>query len=342
MEWAMRLLVTGGAGFIGSNFVRARVAAGDEIVVLDKLTYAGHRENLAGVEEEIAFVCGDICDERVVRELVAGAPDAIVHFAAESHVDRSLMDASAFERTNVDGTRTLLEAAAARGGMRFCHVSTDEVYGPADVGCEFAEDAPLNPTSPYAVTKADADRLVQESARSGACDAVIVRCTNVYGPYQFPEKLIPLFAMRAIAGEDVPLYGDGLQERDWMHVNDCCSAVSAVLVEGRSGEAYNAATRKLTCNRDVALRILGEFERPESSIRPVADRPRHDVRYCLDTSKIERELGWRPSIEFEEGLRGALRWYRDNPDWIEAVAGPVFETYYRELLQWREAGEGNA
>jgi len=338
----MKLLVTGGAGFIGSSFVRARVAAGDEVAVLDKLTYAGHRENLAGIEEEISFVHGDVCEATVVRELVAGGPDAIAHFAAESHVDRSIMDASAFERTNVEGTRVLLEAAADRGGVRFCHVSTDEVYGPAAESESFDEEAPFRPTSPYAATKAEADRLVRDVARARSLDAVVVRCGNVYGPYQYPEKLIPLFTMRALAGRDLPLYGDGSQERDWLHVRDCCEAVSAVLASGRAGEAYNVATGTLTPNRDVALRILAEVGASASLVHTVADRPRHDVRYRLDTSKVSRELGWKPTVVLEEGLRETVRWYRDNRAWIDAVTGPGFDAYYRALRESRGDGRGSA
>jgi len=324
-----RLLVTGGCGFIGSNFVRHVLATDPRARVtnLDALTYAGNPENLADLADDprYRFVRGDVADGPAVRALAAEGFDAIVHFAAESHVDRSIGDALPFLRTNVVGTQCLLDAARAAGTPRFVHVSTDEVYGtlgPDDP--PFTESTPLAPNSPYAASKAASDLLVRAACHTHGIDAVVTRCSNNYGPYQFPEKLIPLFITNALADVPLPVYGDGRQVRDWIHVLDHCRGIDAALRRGRAGAVYNFGGRAERYNLDVTRLVLGLTGRPETLIRHVADRPGHDRRYAVECALAERELGWRPTVAFEAGLAETVAWYRGNARWVERVKSGAY------------------
>ncbi|MEY3142730.1 MAG: hypothetical protein RLY21_1223 [Planctomycetota bacterium] len=335
--------MTGGAGFIGSNLVRHLNAAVDgPVVTLDKLTYAGHRENLAGLAhpERHTFVHADICDrERCLAVLAEHRVCAILHLAAESHVDRSIMGAEEFVQTNIVGTQRLLEAARAhwqslpddaRARFRFVHVSTDEVYGslaPADA--PFTEESPIRPNSPYAASKAAADHLVRAAHRTHGLPVVVTNCSNNYGPRQMPEKLIPVVIERALAGKSIPIYGDGEQVRDWIHVDDHCRALVRVLEAGRTGEVYNIGgdCEKTNLALVRALCAVLDRERPRADgasyagqIVHVADRPGHDRRYAISSAKIARELGWRPTAAFEQGLADTVRWYLANGAWLEAVS----------------------
>jgi len=327
----VKLLVTGGAGFIGANFARRRVAAGDEVVVLDKLTYAGHLENLDGVLDDLRFVQGDICDPGVVGSVVTGDLDAVVNFAAESHVDRSIQGAGVFVQTNVVGVQVLLDAVRRADSGVFCQVSTDEVYGSAPDGVVFDEGAALEPSSPYSASKAAADLLCMGYHRTHGTPVVITRCTNNYGPRQFPEKLIPLFLLRAVADEELPLYGDGLNERDWLYVDDHCAALDRVIEAGRPGRVYNIAADHPVTNREIVQRLLTALDRPWDLVCLVADRPAHDRRYAIDASRIRDELGWAPSVDLEEGLARTVRWYAERREWMESVTGPEFEVYCQTL-----------
>ncbi len=323
----MRLLVTGGAGFIGSTFVR-RVLLGEEpglrgaeVVVLDKLTYAGNEASLAPVaaDPRYRFVQGDVCDGRLVCDVLAGM-DAVVHFAAESHVDRSISGADPFVVTNVVGTSVLLQAALETGVDRFVHVSTDEVYGSIEVG-SWPESHPLEPNSPYAASKASSDLLARAYARTYGLDVRITRCSNNYGPYQFPEKVIPLFVTNLLDGLDVPLYGDGRNVRDWLHVDDHCRAVALVLERGRAGAVYNIGGGTELTNIELTQRLLSAVGADWSRVQPVEDRMAHDRRYSLDWTKIARELGYAPAVGFEAGLAATVRWYADNRAWWEPLKG---------------------
>ena len=335
----MKLLVTGGAGFIGSNFIRHILSRrGFQVVNFDLLTYAGNLQNLAGLQagDNYRFIRGDIAS----REQVAGALDpgidAIVHFAAESHVDRSILDASAFVRTNVLGTQNLLETARREGISRFIQVSTDEVYGSLPSGGKFTEDSPLAPNSPYAASKAAADLLARAYHRTYGLAVVTTRCGNNYGPHQFPEKLIPLMVSNALDDEPLPLYGDGLYTRDWIHVLDHCGALEAILLEGRDGAVYNIGADGERTNLEVARRILGILGKSEDLISFVADRPAHDRRYAVDSSRLRLELGWSPRIRFEEGLDETVRWYRDHPQWVDGVRSGDYRLYYRKVYGNRD------
>ena len=318
----MNLLVTGGAGFIGATFTRRRRAhrPHDRIVVLDALTYAGTRDNLAGVPD-VSFVHGDVCDGPLVaRVLAEHRIDHVVHLAAESHVDRSIVAPDAFVRTNVLGTATLLRAARDAGVHRFVQVSTDEVYGElADDDAPWREDAPLAPRSPYAASKAAADHLVGAFFTTYGLATVITRCTNNYGPHQLPEKLIPLCTLAALHNNPLPLYGDGRQVRDWIHVDDHCDALERVLDGGRPGEIYHVAGDDGRDNLAVARAILAATGRPEALLTHVPDRPGHDRRYALDASKIARELGFTPRRRFAEALPETVAWYRAHGPWCEAA-----------------------
>ncbi|MDQ3887388.1 MAG: dTDP-glucose 4,6-dehydratase [Actinomycetota bacterium] len=321
----MRLLVTGGAGFIGSTFVRRVLRgaepalAGADVVVLDKLTYAGNEANLAPVctDPRYRFVKGDITDGELVREVMAGT-DAVVHFAAESHVDRSILGADPFVVTNVVGTQVLLQAALEVGVERFIHVSTDEVYGSINTG-SWAETHPLAPNSPYSASKASADLLACAYARTHGMDVRITRCSNNYGPYQYPEKVIPLFVTNLLDGLRVPLYGDGLNVRDWLHVEDHCRGIALVLHGGRAGEIYHIGGGTELTNRELTARLLDALGADWSRVRLVEDRKAHDRRYSLNWSKISRELGYRPQVGFEDGLAATVRWYAENRDWWEPL-----------------------
>ena len=324
-----RILVTGGCGFIGANFVRFQLETYPDVAItnLDALTYAGNPDNLAGLEAEprYRFVLGDVADRSFVFDLLAEGFDAVVHFAAESHVDRSIDDATPFLRTNVVGTQCLLDAARAAGTPRFVHVSTDEVYGTlAPDDPPFTERTPLAPNSPYAASKAGADLLVRAAHHTHGMDIVITRCSNNYGPYQFPEKLIPLFITNALADRPLPVYGDGRQVRDWIHVSDHCRGVDAALRRGRPGAVYNFGGRCERFNLDVTRAVLALTGKPETLIRHVTDRPGHDRRYAVDCSLAEAELGWRPLVPFETGLAETVAWYRDHPEWVERIRSGAY------------------
>jgi dTDP-glucose 4,6-dehydratase len=349
----MRLLVTGGAGFIGSTFVRRRLAAApdDHLTVIDKLTYAGNPANLAGLDtapatrDRYRFVRGDIADGPVVDELAADV-DAIVNFAAESHVDRSILEPTAFLRTGVLGVHALLEAArrqheARDGAFRLLQVSTDEVYGPVPTGLS-REDDPLRPSSPYSAAKAAGEHLVMAYRETFGLDVVITRGANTYGPHQYPEKLIPLFITNAIDDQPLPLYGDGMQRRDWLHVDDHADAVATVLDRGVPGMAYNVSGEGVERpNREVTRLVLEELGKPWSLVRSVPDRPGHDRRYALDGSRLQA-LGWASRVPFEEGLRATVRWYRDHQDWWRAIKDAGFDEYYQRQYQWRLEGSAPA
>jgi dTDP-glucose 4,6-dehydratase len=321
------LLVTGGAGFIGSNFVRL-VAGRRPVVVLDKLTYAGNLENLAGVEH--LFVKGDVAEPSDVRRAfdAAKGPVSVVHFAAETHVDRSIEDGFPFLRTNVLGTQVLLDVARERSAGRFLHVSTDEVYGPLAPGVFAAEDAPLFPTNPYSASKAGSDHLALAAHRTHGLPVIVTRGSNNYGPYQFPEKFVPLMIANAREGRPLPIYGDGLYERDWIHVTDHCEGILAALERGRPGEVYNLAGSCHRKNLDVAKLILRTLGKPESLLRHVKDRPGHDRRYGPDPAKAARELGWTPRARFEEAMAETIRWYDGNGPWLDRVRSGEYMGYY--------------
>jgi dTDP-glucose 4,6-dehydratase len=324
----MRLLVTGGAGFIGSNFVRHRLAAhpDDAVVVLDKLTYAGRRENLDGLpDERLEFVEGDISDRDAVASAINGC-DAVVNFAAESHVDRSITSPGEFITTDVFGAFVLVEAAR-EAGIRHLQVSTDEVYGSIEDG-SFTEDSPIDPSSPYSASKAGGDLLVLAFQRTYGADALICRSSNNYGPYQYPEKLIPLCILNALAGDPLPVYGDGLQVRNWLFVEDNCAAIDAVLERGEAGEVYNAAGPDELPNIEVVRAILELTDQDGSLIEYVSDRPGHDRRYSLATSEKLRALGWEPAVRFGPGLARTVDWYRDNAQWWEPIRSGDYRSYY--------------
>jgi len=319
----MRVLVTGGAGFIGSHYVRELVSgsypafAGAEVVVLDKLTYAGSETNLAPVAGKFEFVRGDICDAEVVAEQMRGV-DVVVHFAAESHVDRSITGSADFVLTNVLGTQTLLQGALNAGVGRFVHVSTDEVYGSIEDG-SWSEDHILEPNSPYSASKASSDLLARAFHRTHGLPVSITRCSNNYGPYQFPEKVIPLFVTNLIDGRKVPLYGDGLNVRDWLHVADHCRGIQLVAEAGRPGEIYNIGGGTELTNRELTEKLLAATGRDWSFVEPVTDRKGHDRRYSVDISKISAELGYQPQVDFAVGLADTVEWYRENRAWWEPL-----------------------
>ena len=314
----MRILVTGGAGFIGSNFVR-RIVDGsltgiDEVTVLDKLTYAGTKTNLDMLPpKSFTFIEGDICDVDLVRKCISGH-DAIINFAAESHVDRSIAGSRDFVLTNVLGTQTLLQAALESGVKTFVQVSTDEVYGTIDNG-SWREDFPLLPNSPYSASKASADLIVRSYHRTFGLDVRITRCSNNYGPHQFPEKVIPLFVTNLIDGRKVPLYGTGMNIRDWLHVDDHCRGIHAVLMRGSAGEIYNIGGGRELTNLELASIILEKMGKNESSIEYVKDRLGHDLRYSVDHRKISEELGYQPKVRFEDGIEETIAWYRNHESW---------------------------
>jgi dTDP-glucose 4,6-dehydratase len=336
----LHLLITGGAGFIGSNFIRHIVAHYPEykITNLDKLTYAGNLENLAGLDQEprYRFIQGDICDPDLVGETLGDGVAAVVNFAAESHVDRSILEATEFVRTNIQGTLNLLAQSRKHRILRFLQVSTDEVYGSLEAEGEFTETTPLAPNSPYAASKASADLLVRSYHQTYGFPALITRCSNNYGPYQFPEKLIPLLVTNAFAGLPLPIYGDGLYVRDWIHVMDHCTALDRVLHHGKSGEVYNIGARQEMQNLEVARLILKYVSKPESLLQYVNDRPGHDRRYAIDPSKIKRDLGWKPKISFNMGLQDTIDWYRRNAAWVEHVRTGAYLTYYDRMYSHRQ------
>ncbi|MBA4374381.1 MAG: dTDP-glucose 4,6-dehydratase [Thermodesulfovibrio sp.] len=331
----MKILVTGGAGFIGSNFIRLLLQQHPEhkIINLDLLTYAGNLENLKDLSSHpcYSFVRGDICDAGVVEDLQF---DAIIHFAAESHVDRSILDSSPFLQTNIMGTKNLLEAARRRG-CRMVHVSTDEVYGSITQGL-FTEASPLSPNSPYAASKASSDLFARAYYETYGTEVVITRCSNNYGPYQFPEKLIPLMISHAMTGKALPVYGDGKNVRDWIHVHDHNRAVDLVFHKGRAGEVYNIGGRNEQQNIDIIRKILSvvaeiqgtDPERLNGLITYVKDRPGHDRRYAIDPVKLESELGWKAEVAFDEGIAATVRWYIENKDWWSRILSGEYMKYY--------------
>jgi dTDP-glucose 4,6-dehydratase len=336
----VKIFVTGGAGFIGSNFIRHVLSLGEghSIVNFDKLTYAGNLANLDTVagNRGYRFVEGDICDPEAVTEAMEGC-EVVVHFAAESHVDRSIYEPAPVIQANVTGTFILLQVARTLGIQRFLHISTDEVYGDLPAGVSADENFPFQPSSPYAASKASSDLLVRSFVRTYGLPALITRSSNNYGPYQFPEKFLPLMISNALQNKPLPVYGDGRQQRDWLHVEVNCRGLLAVLKRGRVGEVYNIGGTEVVENLEVIWRLLRFMEKPESLITYVADRPGHDRRYALDCSKIEKELQWRPQIQFDDGLEQTVRWYRQNAHWVEAVRRGEYRTYYTTYYENRNA-----
>jgi len=336
----MKIFVTGGAGFIGSNFIRYVLETEKEfsIVSYDKLTYAGNLANLESVVDNpnYEFVKGDICDAAAVETGMRGC-DAVVHFAAESHVDRSIYEPAPVIQTNVMGTFTLLEVARKISVSRFIHVSTDEVYGDIPPGVFADEDFPLQPSSPYSASKAASDLLVRSYVRTYKFPAVITRSSNNYGPYQFPEKFVPLMITNALNDKALPVYGDGKQQRDWLHVEDNCRGILSVLEKGKIGEVYNIGGLDLDENLTLARRILNITGKPESLMSYVQDRPGHDRRYALKCKKIETELGWRPAISLETGLRRTIDWYKNCGQWLAGVRSREYLSYYEKYYENRES-----
>jgi dTDP-glucose 4,6-dehydratase len=318
----MTILVTGGCGFIGSNFIRLMLKqrADCEVVNLDALTYAGNRANLEELDGDgrYRFIHGRIEDAAAVKEAMNGI-EAVVHFAAESHVDRSIADSAPFITTNVLGTHVLLDAAHQAGVKRFVHVSTDEVYGALGKEGKFTETTPFRPRSPYSASKASGDLLAQAYWETHHLPAMVVRPSNNYGPYQFPEKLIPVMVTNLIEARKVPVYAKGENVRDWLHVEDCCRAIELVLKQGKPGEAYNVGGESERRNIDVVRQVVHQMGQGEDAIEYVSDRPGHDFRYALDNAKIRRELGWQPAIRFEDGLRWTVSWYREHPEWWQPL-----------------------
>lgn len=328
------IMVTGGAGFIGSNFIRYLLGTDPSVHVInyDCLTYAGNPANLADFRHDsrYRFVKGDITDRSAVRQAVGSGVDCILNFAAESHVDRSIQDSGPFVRTNVLGTQVLLDAVRELGIKRYVQVSTDEVYGSLGPTGSFTEETPLAPNSPYAASKAAGDLLVRSYVHTFHTPAVITRCSNNYGPYQFPEKLIPLFITNLLQDESVPVYGDGLNVRDWIHVRDHCAALDLVWRKGQAGEVYNIGGRCERTNLELTHALLDAVGKPTSLIRYVKDRPGHDRRYAIDCSKIERELGWRPSFAFADGLKETVHWYQEHADWVANIRTGEYLKYYQK------------
>lgn len=358
-----RLLITGGCGFIGSNFIRHLLTADSdlEIVNLDKLTYAGNPENLADVEQALSadgrqsssasatektqlryrFVQGDIADRVAVDQLLRDTRfDAVINFAAESHVDRSILDSGPFIQTNIVGTQVLLDACRQAQVPRFVQVSTDEVYGSLGPAGKFTEETPLAPNSPYSASKAAADLLVRAYHHTFGFPGLITRCTNNYGPYQFPEKILPLFISNALHDQSLPVYGTGQNVRDWIHVLDHCRGIEAVWRQGRPGEVYNFGGEAELTNLDLTHLLLDLLGKPRSLIRFVQDRPGHDLRYAMDISKVQRELNWSPQVSFAEGLRQTIAWYQSHPEWIARVKSGEYRNYYAAQYGARLAGGG--
>jgi dTDP-glucose 4,6-dehydratase len=336
----MKIFVTGGAGFIGSNFIRHVLGldAGYSVINFDKLTYAGNLANLDSVADNpnYSFVTGDICDPIAVEAAMAGC-QTVVHFAAESHVDRSIYEPAPVIETNVTGTFVLVQVARKLDIQRFVHVSTDEVYGDVPAGAFADETSPLQPSSPYSASKASSDLIVKSYVRTFNFPAVITRASNNYGPFQFPEKFLPLMITNALDDKPLPIYGDGKQERDWLHVQDHCSGILAALERGRIGEVYNIGGLDVIENLTMARRLLRAVDKPETLLSYVKDRPGHDRRYALSCDKIGRELGWKPAISLEEGLRRTIDWYRTNTQWLAGVRGGEYRSYYETYYENRDS-----
>lgn len=329
------LLITGGCGFIGANFIRWQLQtyADQTIVNLDKLTYAGNPENLSNVanDSRYSFEHGDICDREFIdRVLKDHKPDLVVNFAAESHVDRSILDSGPFVRTNIVGTQVLMDGCRAAGIQKYLQVSTDEVYGSLGAEGFFTEETPLAPNSPYSASKAAADLLVRGYVHTFGFPAVITRCSNNYGPYQFPEKLIPLFISNAMKDQALPVYGTGDNVRDWIHVLDHARGIDAALRKGKVGDVYNFGGHSEVRNIDLTLTLLELLGKPKTLIKYVADRPGHDQRYAIDCSKAESELGWKPQHNFRDGLRETIDWYLANTAWIDRIKSGEYRKYYEQ------------
>jgi dTDP-glucose 4,6-dehydratase len=337
----MKILVAGGAGFIGSSFIRymLRTRGDVNVVNFDLLTYAGNLRNLAEISEDSRyhFLRGDIANnEQVTKLFEQHRFDAVVNFAAETHVDRSILDSGPFVRTNVEGTRCLLEAARRQRVERFIQISTDEVYGSLDETGSFREDTPLCPTSPYSASKAASDLLAQAYFKTYGLPAIITRCSNNYGPYQFPEKLIPVLITNAIEDRPLPVYGDGLNIREWIFADEHSRAVSIALERGTPGEVYNIGSGCEKTNLEVVRTVLKLLGKPESLIQFVKDRPGHDRRYSVDYSKISREWNWSPKIDFSDGLAATIDWYRAHQDWIREIKDSSYLSYYDRMYTWRD------
>lgn len=336
----MKLFVTGGAGFIGSNFIRHILGLGRDysVVNYDKLTYAGNLANLESVanDPQYCFVKGDICDAAAVEAAMTGS-DAVVHFAAESHVDRSIYEPAAAIETNVKGTFVLLQVARTLGVQRFVHISTDEVYGDMRPGAFADENSPVEPSSPYSSSKAASDLLVRSFVRTYNFPAVMTRSSNNYGPYQFPEKFLPLMITNALDDKPLPIYGDGQQQRDWLHVEDNCRGILAVLERGSIGEVYNIGGLDVVDNLTMAKRLLHLMGKPESLLTYVKDRPGHDRRYALRCDKMEKHLGWKPSIALEDGLRQTIDWYKSQTAWLAGVRDGNYRSYYQQYYENRDS-----
>jgi len=336
----VKLLVTGGAGFIGSNFIRHMLMEQDEvhIVNLDSLSYAGNLENLSDLSSDprYTFIRGDIASVEDVEKCFSQGIEAVINFAAETHVDRSILDASVFVRTNIEGTHVLLEACRRRKVSRFIQISTDEVYGSLEETGKFTEESPLAPNSPYAASKAAADLLARAFHKTYGMDVIVTRCSNNYGAHQFPEKLIPLMILNALENKSLPVYGDGLQRRDWIHVKDHCHALQSVLMEGQPGRVYNIGSDQEKQNLEMVHQILRILKKPPELIEFVTDRPGHDRRYAIDASRLKRELGWKPKIPLEEGLAQTVRWYQKNSKWVSRVRSGDYIDYYEQMYEKRD------
>jgi len=339
------LVVTGGCGFIGSNFIRDQFQRYPEqsVINIDKLTYAGNPENLADLDGDSRYRLekGDICDRELVESVLRSAkPDAVINFAAESHVDRSILDSGPFIRTNVVGTQVLLDACREIGVPRFVQVSTDEVYGSLGAEGFFTEETPIAPNSPYSASKAAADLLVRAYGHTFHLPAVITRCSNNYGPFQFPEKIIPLFIARALEDKPLPVYGKGENVRDWIHVLDHCRGIDAALRRGKNGEVYNFGGHQEIRNIDLTYLLLELLGKPKTLIEFVKDRPGHDLRYAIDCSKAERELGWKPEVTFRVGIRETIDWYLANANWVNRIKTGDYLKYYEQQYGQRHSAAG--
>ncbi len=329
-----KIVVTGGCGFIGSNFIRLilEIEPDVEVINFDFLTYAGNLANLKDLEKHprLKFVKGDIADRKDVDEALKEGVTSIIHFAAESHVDRSILDSGPFIQSNVVGTQVLLDSAKSHQIKRFVHVSTDEVYGSLGDTGFFTEETPIAPNSPYSASKAASDLIVRSYFHTFGFPALTTRCSNNYGPYQFPEKLIPLFISNLQRNEQVPVYGDGSNVRDWIHVKDHCAGIHAVWRKGKLGEVYNLGGKSERTNLELTHALLKSLNKPDSLIRYVKDRPGHDKRYAIDCSKAETELGWKPTYIFEEGLKQTVDWYLANADWVNSIRTGDYLSYYQK------------
>jgi dTDP-glucose 4,6-dehydratase len=336
----MELFVTGGAGFIGSNFIHCALKSNRNysVVNYDKLTYAANLANLKTVERDprYRFAKGDVCDASGVESAMRGC-ETVIHFAAESHVDRSIYEPTPVIETNVTGTFVLLQVARRIGIKRFVHISTDEVYGDLPPGTFADEKSPLKPSSPYAASKAAADLLVLSFVRTYGVPALITRSSNNYGPHQFPEKFLPLLITNALVGKPLPIYGDGMQQRDWLHVDDNCGGILAALERGRIGEIYNLGGADIEENLRMAKRVLRAMSKPETLLSFVKDRPGHDRRYALDSTKAEEELGWKQTITLDEGLRRTIEWYESNHDWLASMNAGEYRSYYEKYYENRDS-----